>query len=1389
MVSPKKEYSLRKLIRFCCCLVAAVAAFGDGRSDVIVGNLVQNGSFEEGSFLPSGTSGYPTMAGAVMPTGWTFSNVGIATPDDANYHPKGAKVSPYSYWCAFMHDRTSSPSAKQTVVFPEAGSYTLEMSLTLASTLYWTAATIQAYLGETYLGEFNNPSGGYARKSIVFEVAEDQVGKEIELIFTRGAGRLSFDDVALYRTPNFTVDCEATGYQKSGGATPRIKVFDENGVLVDPANYQVVYEHNVEVGPATVDVRGIGGGLHGSVQKSFNVVKTVRVTEDAKPGRNGLSWTDGEGEDGPMLLDEALTNLPSGVVLLLKEGVYRPSATLAFSTATLRGGYSGTDDFTFASPNSVSVIDGQHSLDVIATFAFGVGTGVVERIEFANAALQAVKKGIGQYERGGRMEFLSCRFIGNGLDKEQTAGGRAIRNWNYQSTDSSELFCSNCVFAGNAAVHPSTGQWTPNWTGYGAVYANNMAKVEITDCTFTTNGVAWSVPLGNNWTSQGGAALYVHSKAISLTKCRFVANRGLGTSNAAGHGIVVLENNGTALWSCGVTNCLFVANEAPGATSSTKSGALVINAANAAAESSVENCTFAYNIINSTTGSAGLSVLSGKALIRNSIFYGNRQISSALKGCDLYLSDANATAEAVYSLFTGTSEKYVASTTLGALTLGEGVREGDPKFVTDLDTFNALVSVVKFGSTNGTLAFEPDDATLAAVMAIDVHAGSDAAPTIDTGDPDSDYSNEPNPNGGRVNMGAYGNTPEAHTTAAVQPEIVDGSLAVTFPYETSQPRVSFRLGGEGDYSADAEILWTTNGTDWVSCETLMALANGAVVDKDLYICFAQGSDLQIKVSVSTSGAAPCVDATSTKVAYPCPPSYGKGGGEGILHVHAGATGDGSGRDWFNAMRAMPANTDSLPHGTEEVWVAADSGDLVKGVTYRFTSPIAIRGGFACSECSASERAPGAMTLLDGEDTISTCLQFYQTDTVSIFTKITLDGFDFARALTQGLSCRIRSGGEVNVLNCAFTANGLLGREWSYLNGGRAVTAYASKWDGGGTFVCSNCTFRGNAAFMTGNVDWQKQQGGRAAVVVESLENATFVDCTFTTNGVAWEKPIGAMDITSMGGGAALYATETPISLTRCEFRANRGIAGDDYYERAIVALANTNTDRPWTCGITNCLFVGNELPSQSAKFTSLSSGALSINDTTRQRTAEIVNCTFAYNIANATTGAAGLSVKAGDVKVRNSVFYGNRQISTATQGSDIFVTKAGASADVDYSFVTSLEEANVAAVEDATLTFGDNMKTGNPKFTTPIAAFDSLVSVTNIDKTATLAFQPDAETLAGVMALDVHEKRRSPVIDTGDPASAWANEPTPNGGRVNMGAYGNTSCAALSPMGLILFIR
>jgi hypothetical protein len=45
----------------------------------------------------------------------------------------------------------------------------------------------------------------------------------------------------------------------------------------------------------------------------------------------------------------------------------------------------------------------------------------------------------------------------------------------------------------------------------------------------------------------------------------------------------------------------------------------------------------------------------------------------------------------------------------------------------------------------------------------------------------------------------------------------------------------------------------------------------------------------------------------------------------------------------------------------------------------------------------------------------------------------------------------------------------------------------------------------------------------------------------------------------------------------------------------------------------------------------------------------------------------------------------------------------------------------------------------------------------------------------------VHDAATSPGVDAGDPASAFALEPQPNGGRINLGAYGNTAQASRSP--------
>jgi Right handed beta helix region/PKD domain/Ser-Thr-rich glycosyl-phosphatidyl-inositol-anchored membrane family len=57
---------------------------------------------------------------------------------------------------------------------------------------------------------------------------------------------------------------------------------------------------------------------------------------------------------------------------------------------------------------------------------------------------------------------------------------------------------------------------------------------------------------------------------------------------------------------------------------------------------------------------------------------------------------------------------------------------------------------------------------------------------------------------------------------------------------------------------------------------------------------------------------------------------------------------------------------------------------------------------------------------------------------------------------------------------------------------------------------------------------------------------------------------------------------------------------------------------------------------------------------------------------------------------------------------------------------------------------------------------------------------------AGTLIIDANQ---SPAIDRGDPASAFALEPAPNGGYVNLGAFGNTAQASKSPAAYVLVIK
>lgn len=176
----------------------------------------------------------------------------------------------------------------------------------------------------------------------------------------------------------------------------------------------------------------------------------------------------------------------------------------------------------------------------------------------------------------------------------------------------------------------------------------------------------------------------------------------------------------------------------------------------------IENCTIVNNA--GPQGGNGVEIDRSRAEVINCIFAGN--------GDDFHISTATTIGDAALTVTYSLSEESWT---------GEGNISGDPLFV---DTANA-----------------------------DFHLLT-TSPAIDAGDPASDYSNEPMDNGGRVNMGRYGNTDEATSIdgQVAKPPVAnfsassvsgDAPLEVSFTDTSTNSPTSWSWDFNGDGAVDS----------------------------------------------------------------------------------------------------------------------------------------------------------------------------------------------------------------------------------------------------------------------------------------------------------------------------------------------------------------------------------------------------------------------------------------------------------------------------------------------------------------------------------------------------------------------------------------------------------
>jgi len=321
------------------------------------------------------------------------------------------------------------------------------------------------------------------------------------------------------------------------------------------------------------------------------------------------------------------------------------------------------------------------------------------------------------------------------------------------------------------------------------------------------------------------------------------------------------------------------------------------------------------------------------------------------------------------------------------------------------------------------------------------------------------------------------------------------------------------------------------------------------------------------------------------------------------------------------------------------------------------------------------------------------------------------------------------GGAICDLDCTILTDCRFTENYAISSGG-AVDAYR------GNPILTNCIFEYNSSYYGGGM--------------HNISNSepTLINCMFIGNYAE-----------GFGGGFYNLKVGPPDPNTlqlfdSCTFKDNHaGIYGGGLY--------NAPSTKPL---IQNCLFVNNSSSNWG--------GALHF----WQSNAEVINCTITNNFAQrggAISCGYENTITSSNIKLTNCILWNNSEEIYKYDDSQITIT---------YSCIQYLKPGR----------FG--LSAGNinqdPCFVDP-------GKWVNANGTNSIWIDGDYHLKSQAGRWDpnsqswVKDDVTSPCIDAGDPNSPVGDEPFPNGGIINMGAYGGTAEASmsLSDAGKVIYIQ
>jgi parallel beta-helix repeat protein/predicted outer membrane repeat protein len=486
--------------------------------------------------------------------------------------------------------------------------------------------------------------------------------------------------------------------------------------------------------------------------------KIIYVDDDANGVNDGSSW-----QNAYIYLQDALTDVKNAekpIEIRVAQGIYKPNQGLnpiwgqmaSFSLingVTIKGGYAGLNE---PNPDEISVefyksilsgdlngddIEVEDSADLIIQKTYNDNSLniVSSHGNDANAVLDGftISSGFNMSwadpgPSGGAGMFIynhskpiiiNCTFTCN--TARDCGGGILIF--------SSNPTILNCTFTKNYA-NSGAGIFSGKGSGHSSPEPSNPI---IYNCVFNNNYAYY------------GAGMYNYSGKPKLSNSTFKSN----TS----------ENSGAGIYSSDIMEikyCNFITNIA-------SNGGGIATDANL----TLENCIFSGNRAISSSGGGGACRLFGKnTMITNCTFCGNwslpnitlaKNSSSLIKIINSIIWDGQNTLP--QSSLSSILVKY--SDIQGGIE-GEGNINSDPFFANP-----------GYWDLKGTPYYLNDDVWIDGSYHLKSQAGrfdpntqtwfqdDVTSPCIDSGDPNSPIGLETFPNGGRINMGAYGSTSEA----------------------------------------------------------------------------------------------------------------------------------------------------------------------------------------------------------------------------------------------------------------------------------------------------------------------------------------------------------------------------------------------------------------------------------------------------------------------------------------------------------------------------------------------------------------------------------------------------------------------------------------------------